>query len=64
MFKMELKTGGAAFCNPLTGEEDEVFEALELTRILENVCHKIKYGKESGTILDINGNVVGKWERS
>ncbi len=64
MFKMEIKTDGAAFCNPLTGEEDAAFENLELARILENVIHKLTYNKNSGTILDINGNVVGRWEKS
>lgn len=64
MFKIEINTGGAAFCNPLTGKEDAVFENLEITRILENIIHKLKYDKDSGTILDINGNVVGRWEKS
>lgn len=64
MFKIEIETDGAAFRNPLTGEEDATFENLELTRILENVVNKLKYDKNSGTILDINGNVTGRWEKS
>lgn len=64
MFKIEIETDGAAFRDPLTGEEDATFENLELARILENVIHKLTYNKNSGTILDINGNVVGRWEKS
>ncbi len=29
MFKLNMKTGGSAFCDPYTGEEDEWYEARE-----------------------------------
>ena len=38
-------------------------EALELKRILKEICEKLEYGETSGSILDINGNKVGKWSR-
>lgn len=63
MLKIEIKTGGAAFCDPSTGEESEYWESVELNRILANVCLKIEEGETSGSCMDINGNNVGKWSR-
>ena len=63
MFKCEIETGNAAFCDPYTGEENNMDEALELKRILKEICEKLEYGETSGTIMDINGNKVGKWSR-
>lgn len=63
MFKCEIKTGNAAFCDPYTGEENNMDEALELKRILKKICEKLEYGETSGTIMDINGNKVGQWSR-
>ncbi len=63
MFKLEIKTGGAAFCNPDTGSEDEFREGIEINRLLAKVQLSIEEGYTSGTIIDINGNRVGKWSR-
>ena len=63
MFKLEFKTGGAAFCNPETGSEDEFFEGIEINRILANIQLQIEAGYASGSVMDINGNRVGKWSR-
>lgn len=63
MLKIEIKTGGAAFCDPATGEESEYWESVELNRILATVCLKIEEGETSGSCMDINGNKVGKWSR-
>lgn len=63
MLKIEIKTGNAAFCDPYTGEEDKYYEGLELSKILNAIADDIKYGKTSGSILDINGNKVGSWSR-
>lgn len=63
MFKLEIKTGGAAFCNPDTGNENEFWEGIEINRLLEKVQIEIEKGYTSGTIIDINGNRVGKWSR-
>lgn len=63
MFKCEIKTGNAAFCDPDTGNESEFWEAVELKRILEDVCEKLEEGFTSGSIMDINGNKVGEWSR-
>ena len=63
MFKCEIKTGGSAFCDPATGEENEYWESVELNRILANVCLKIEEGETSGSCMDINGNKVGQWSK-
>lgn len=63
MFKCEVKTGNAAFCDPYTGEESEFWEAVELKRILEDICVKLEAGYTNGSVIDINGNKVGKWSR-
>ena len=64
MFKMEVKTGGAAFCNPDTGEEDKVCEGLEIARLLREIADVVEVGiGTSGSIVDINGNKVGSWSR-
>lgn len=62
MFKVEFKTGGAAFCNPSTVEEDDYYEGLETQRILQEICKKIEAGYREGSCMDINGNRVGSWE--
>ena len=63
MFKMEIKTGGAAFRDEITGEENSIAEAEELERILIRVAKEIAMDKQSGVIMDINGNKVGTWSR-
>lgn len=63
MFKLEIETDNAAFCDPYTGSEDEFWEGIEINRFLEKVQIKIEEGYTSGTIIDINGNRVGKWSR-
>jgi len=63
MFKLEIKTGGAAFKNPITGEEDLYDEAAEINRILRIVGANLRNGCTSGTLMDVNGNKVGSWSR-
>jgi hypothetical protein len=63
MFKLEIETGGGAFCDPDTGSEDEFWEGIEINRLLAKVQLSIEEGCTSGTIIDINGNKVGKWSR-
>lgn len=63
MFKCEIKTGGSAFCDPITGEEDDVMEATEIRRILAIVSCELENGATSGSIMDVNGNKVGSWSR-
>lgn len=52
MFKIEIKTGNAAF-------EDS--PEYEVKRILKEVIVKMENGYDSGVCMDINGNKVGEW---
>ena len=63
MLKIEIKTGNAAFCNPYTVEENEIYEAMECIRLLEKICGQLEDGKTHSSIIDINGNKVGQWSR-
>ena len=58
MLKIEIKTGGAAFC------EDDVLTyegRYEVTRLLRKISVQIEQGDNDGVIMDINGNKVGRW---
>lgn len=63
MLKMEIRTGGAAFCNPYTGEPNEYCEAMELKRIIAGVVEDLDHNQTHGSLFDINGNKVGQWSR-
>ena len=62
MFKVEIKTGNAAFCDPVTGEEDKFWETREVSRLMTKILRQMESGKESGSIIDMNGNKVGEWK--
>ena len=61
MFKMEFKTGSSAFCDPYTGEENELSGSIEVARILKDIKHKVLSGQKTGAIIDSNGNKIGEW---
>lgn len=63
MFKCEIKTGGSAFCDPLSGEADRDMEAVEIRSLLAKVSLELERGDLSGVIVDLNGNKVGSWSR-
>lgn len=63
MFKMNMKTGGSAFCDPYTWEEDEWYEAREIARIMDKVRDDLLAGLDHGVMMDTNGNKVGEWSR-
>ena len=66
MFKLAIKTGGAAFRDE--SRTDRKGEAIldesgrEVRRILAEVSWKLKSGYDSGNIMDANGNNVGSWK--
>ena len=62
MFTLEFKTGNAAFCDPYTGEEDDLSARLECRRILLAISEAIADGKSEGSVIDYNGNKIGRWE--
>ena len=58
MFKCEIRTGNDAFGT------DSTEEGCEIARILREIADGIeKYGLESGSCRDFNGNNVGSWSR-
>ena len=63
MFKCEIKTGGAAFREPFTGDEDIFCEGEEIIRILRRIEKELENGATRGSVMDINGNKVCNWSR-
>lgn len=65
MFKLEIRTGGAAFRdesqNDETGNAILDTDASEVRRILVSIHDKLMKGYTSGKVMDINGNSVGCW---
>lgn len=65
MFKLEIKTGGAAFRdeNQEDRHGDAVLDpnATEVRRILRDVICKLEAGYTDGSVIDVNGNKVGNW---
>lgn len=56
MFKLEIKTSGSAF------GEDYHETVYEISRILKEVEKKLNCGYTEGSVNDINGNKVCKFE--
>ena len=63
MFKLEIKTDGAAFRALFTGEKNNVIETAKIRRLLSNVSYELEWLATSGNIFDVNGNKVGSWSR-
>lgn len=65
MFKLEIRTGGAAFRDERqideTGEAILDPNAVEVRRILVNIHDELMEGYTSGDVMDVNGNKVGHW---
>lgn len=65
MFTLQIKTEGAAFCDPSTGEKDIHCMQDEVIRILKGLLETMEMGAEVGRVIsyknlhDINGNNVG-----
>ena len=51
--KIEFKTDNQAF---------EDYKEGEIARILCKIARAIENGSTSGSVMDINGNRIGKWE--
>lgn len=52
MFEIKFDTGNAAF--------DE-YDTYEIRRILKEVANSLEW-KNSGSVIDINGNKIGSWK--
>ena len=59
MFKLEIETGWAAFRD----EDGESLDpnATEVLRILWDVICKLEARHTDGSVMDVNGNKVGRW---
>lgn len=57
MFKLSFRTDNAAF-----DDDDDDDAAPEIARILRLVADSVSNGVKSGSIRDISGNTIGKWE--
>lgn len=58
MVRVEFVTGNDAF------QGDAFQRSGEAARIFERIVSEIKHGGRGGTIVDRNGNTVGKWENN
>lgn len=65
MFKLEIKTGGAAFRDESQVDRhgDAILDpyATEVCRILRDVICKLEAGHTDSSVMDLNGNKVGRW---
>lgn len=63
MFKIEIRTSNAAFCDPYTGETDNLAMETEIIRIIKDqVLPLLRDGVTDRNLRDINGNTVGRME--
>lgn len=65
MFKLEIKTGGAAFRSEDVIDHDGEYSldpsARELRVLLRKVEVQLAHGMKEGVLMDSNGNKVGYW---
>lgn len=62
MFKLEFATSNAAFGDERDPEYVQTVDKLrEINRIMQNVTKQIAMGNTYGSIMDVNGNKIGKW---
>ena len=60
--KIDFSTGGAAFKDIRTMEDDDWTFRSECIRILDKIKIQINQGYDSGSIMDIYGNKIGSWK--
>lgn len=61
MFVLKIKTGGDAYHDPYGAEEYDIWAMKDeirrnLKQVYEDICDR-----DSGFIMDYNGNKVGEW---
>jgi hypothetical protein len=62
-FKLEMTCDNAAFESADDADETPTFRGLEISRILEDLAHRLEADPETteGKLHDANGNRVGEW---
>ena len=63
--KINFTTVNAAFLPDnydVTKWERDYVRNEEIKRVLKNICNQLDNGNDAGKCIDINGNVIGKWE--
>lgn len=61
--KIQFNTGGSAFGSEYeTDEANSIYKGQEIIRILQEIIRQVEDGREDGSVFDINGNKIGKWE--
>lgn len=65
MFKLEIKTGNAAYRSETETDRlgNYVLDpyASEVRRNLKDIIRQLEDGLTSGKIMDVNGNCAGQW---
>lgn len=64
MLKIEIRTGGSAFHMEESEMDpflDREITGREVSRLLNKIAKDISNGVDFGSIMDRNGNKVGKW---
>ena len=59
MLQIAIKTHNAAYSDD--GKTLSIDGRVEISKNLRQIATKIEGWEDSGAIIDINGNVVGKW---
>lgn len=59
MLKIEIKTGNAMYSD---NDKLTLQGRLNLAANLKVIANMLANGENGGTIMDINGNITGKWE--
>jgi len=67
MFRLEIRTGNAAFVDPFG--DGIPYPELELARILRELANRLERdgiapGFDSGSLFDVNGDGVGFWSHT
>lgn len=59
MLQIAIKTRNAAYSDD--GKTLSMEGRVEISKHLRRIATKIEGWEDNGTIMDVNGNIVGKW---
>jgi hypothetical protein len=58
--KIEFNTDNDVFCDE-NGLPNDVNISIEISKIFNDISHKVLHRVHSGSIIDTNGNKIGEW---